>query len=197
MSMKLGFVACALALALPLAGCGGSDSTTSGTSSTSSSSSTGSSSSGGGDAQTPPEGEAGVKTWLAAGHYQKWHCESAEHVARDPSPHGVNRICSNDKLAANDGKAPYEQGSAGVKELWDKQGGKIIGYAVYLKKAADSGAGANWYWYEFNPTIDANNPVADGMGDSGNAKTICVGCHGAAGSDAKHFGHDYVYTQVK
>ena len=28
-------------------------------------------------------------------------------------------------------------------------------------------------------------------------EVICVSCHKAAGSDAAHSGHDYVYTQVR
>ena len=37
-----------------------------------------------------------------------------------------------------------------------------------------------WYW-----TQPAGMSVfADGMGDSGNPKTVCVGFHSAAGSDA-------------
>ena len=39
--------------------------------------------------------------------------------------------------------------------------------------------------------------VADGLGSAGTPLTICVGCHGAAGSDTAHPGHDMVYTQVK
>jgi hypothetical protein len=80
-----------------------------------------------------------------------------------------------------------------------------IGYAVYLKTEADSAGGANWYWYERLPPNsgvpqDANGVVADGLGSDGAAKTICVGCHAAAGSDAKHTpspeGRDEVYTPV-
>lgn len=154
-------------------------------------------SSGSGDAQTPPQGETAVKAWLAKGDYQTWHCEAQEHDARTPSPHGVNRICSNDVLAA--AAPPFPQGSAAVKELWDAAGGSIIGYAVYLKLSADSAGGANWYWYEDNPTLNPpGGVVADGKGDSGNAKSVCVSCHVAAGSDADHMGAgDFVYTQVK
>ena len=67
-----------------------------------------------------------------------------------------------------------------------------VGYAVYLKTAADSAGGANWYWYERVPLSgaaphDANGVVADGMGSAGtSAMQICVGCHGPAGSDAAH-----------
>jgi hypothetical protein len=70
---------------------------------------------------------------------------------------------------------------------------------VYLKLSADSAGGANWYWYEDNPTLNpAGGVVADGKGDAGNPKTVCVGCHVAAASDAAHPGAgDFVYTQVK
>ena len=73
------------------------------------------------------------------------------------------------------------------------------------KTAADSAKGANWYWYERVPLDskvphDANGVVADGMGNSGTPLTICVDCHGGAGSDAKHTpsagGRDQVYTPV-
>jgi hypothetical protein len=46
----------------------------------------------------------------------------------------------------------------------------------------------------------ATGLVADGLGDGGPAKDICVSCHGAAGSDAPHTpsvgGRDQVYTPV-
>jgi hypothetical protein len=51
-----------------------------------------------------------------------------------------------------------------------------LGYAVYLKTDADSAGGDNWYWYE----RIGEDVVADGMGDSGTAKSICVGCHASS-----------------
>ena len=171
----------------------GSDGTTTG----------GSTSTGGGmlatDAQTPPQGGVQpMKDWLAKGDYKTWHCEAAEHASKDPSPHGWNRICSNDKLAGAGAMGNFPVGSAGVKELWDKMGGKVIGYAVYVKTQADSAAGANWYWYEDNPTIPApTGPiVADGYGDAGQAKSICVGCHSHASSMFAATARDFVFTQV-
>jgi hypothetical protein len=151
------------------------------------------------DAQTPPQGGvATMKTWLATGDYKMWHCEAAEHASKDPSPHGVNRICSNDKLAGAGASGNFPVGSAGVKELWDKMGGAVIGYAVYVKTEADSAAGANWYWYEDNPMIAApvGPIVADGFGDSGQANTICVGCHSHADSMFAATARDFVFTQV-
>jgi hypothetical protein len=193
----------ALGLATALAGCGNGSSSTGGGGNGTTTTGTLTS-----DAQTPPQGETAVKAWLAMGSYKQWHCEPAEHLARAPSPHGVNRICSNNKLAAASGP-PFPQGSAAVKEIWSMSdggaadggmvGGAIIGYAVYLKTSADSASGANWYWYEDDPAFEMPGMVvADGMGGSGPPKSICVGCHTLAGSDTMHTGPgDFVYTQVK
>ncbi|HEU4536355.1 MAG TPA: hypothetical protein VFS00_19660, partial [Polyangiaceae bacterium] len=58
--------------------------------------------------------------------------------------------------------------------------------------------GANWYWYERLP--EPQGVVADGLGNAGGAKDICVSCHVAAGADAEHTptpgGRDQVYTPV-
>jgi hypothetical protein len=157
--------------------------------------------------QTPPMGADKVEAWLAKGAYLKWHCESAPHMFRAPSPHGFNRICSNDLLADKaKGTGDWPKGAAAVKELYAAADDKDpVGYAVYLKTEADSADGANWYWYERVPLDhpaphDAAGVVADGMGDDGPAKAICVGCHVAAGSDPVHTpsagGRDQVYTPV-
>ncbi len=157
----------------------------------------------GGDAQNPPMGRAAVEAWLSANHYKSWRCESAPHAARSPSPHGINRICSNNLLSQH-GAGEYPVGSAAVKELLDASN-NIIGYAVYRHTRAGT-TGDTWYWYERIPAStptsqvphDGNGIVADGMGGgTGPEETICVGCHQGAGSDAAHSGHDFVYTQVK
>jgi len=51
--------------------------------------------------QTPPMGAAAVQQWLSQGDYKGWNCEPDVHEARSPSPHGFNRICSNDLIANN------------------------------------------------------------------------------------------------
>ena len=151
-----------------------------------------------GDDQTPPTGRAAVEAWISEGHYLAWACEADMHASRSPSPHGFNRICSNDLISANaSGTAPWPQGAAAVKELFaDASATTPNGYAVYLKQASDSANGANWYWYE---RIDAN-VIADGTGASGAARSICVGCHVGAGIDAEHTptpgARDQVYTPV-
>lgn len=127
-------------------------------------------------------------------------CEPASHEARSPSPHGKNRICSNTLLSGN-GAGEYPVNAASVKELFADDGTTIVGYAVARHTSAGA-ADTAWYWYERVPADhpaphDANGVVADGPGDMGPAKTICVGCHTAAGSDAQHSGHDFVYTQVR
>jgi hypothetical protein len=152
-------------------------------------------------------GAKAIETWLSGGKYKDWQCESDVHESRSPSPHGFNRICSNDVLSAkatDDGDWP--KGAAAVKELFaSADDAKPVGYAVYLKTNTESAGGDNWYWYERVPNDSAaphddNGVVADGLGNSGPAKSICVGCHAAAGSDMAHTpttgGRDQVYTPV-
>lgn len=160
------------------------------------------------DSQTPPQGVAAIEAWLEAGDYKSWSCEPSVHPSRAPSPHGFNRICSNDLISTRvAGSDDWPAGAAAVKELYaSASASSPAGYAVYLKTSADSAGGANWYWYERVP-IDSSAPhdgqgiVADGMGDSGPEKTICVGCHVAAGADEAHTptegARDQVYTPVQ
>lgn len=144
-----------------------------------------------GDVQTPATGPAAdIDAWIAKGDYKTWHCETAAHTARSPSPHGGNRICSNDLLSAHT-TGEYPVGAASVKELYDAANTTIVGYAMARKMSA--GGGDSWYWYEVNSGV-----VANGLGKTGTpAGNICVGCHSATGKDAMHSGHDLVYTQVK
>jgi hypothetical protein len=159
------------------------------------------------DDQTPPMGRAEIEDWLASGVFKSWAAEPAIHPSRSPSPHGFNRIWSNDLIAANaTGNKAWPMGAAAVKVLYPSMTDETpIGYAVYLKLADDSDGGSNWYWYERVPLNhpaphDANGVVADGTGGSGPALDICVGCHNAAGADAAHTpsigGRDQVYTPV-
>lgn len=162
------------------------------------------------DPELPPTtGFEDVEAWLGKGYYKAWHCEGGPHDARSPSPHGINRICNNAKLTGFTSKSEYPVGAAAVKELYNADGGTIIGYAVEVHTSAGTDT-SNWYWYERNPTLGAPAKngsaglVADGVGPSeGTAGTgteqICTGCHRAAGSDAAHDtndSHDFVYTHV-
>lgn len=159
-----------------------------------------------GDAQTPPStGASDIEAWLAKGDYKSWACETVDHPQIKVSPHGQNRVCSNSLTAGFNGTVDDERpiGSAAVKELYDDDS-KLVGYATSLKVANKSSGGGGWYWYERVPLDSAaphddNGVVADGLGDAGPAKSICVGCHAAAGSDVMHAvtgSSDYVYLQA-
>jgi hypothetical protein len=139
-----------------------------------------------------------MDAWLATGAYQHWHCETAVHAARSPSPHGYNRICSNDALSADaQGTGNWPAGAAAVKELYGSLTASAPnGHAVYLKTQSDSAAGANWYWYERT----SGGVSASGFGNEGTAKSLCVGCHMAAGTNEANTpsagARDFVFTPV-
>ncbi len=129
----------------------------------------------------PPQGADAMLAWITNGYYLEWNCEAEPHAARPSSPHGRNRICSNDLLSTNEAEL-YPIGAAGVKEIYADD--SIAGYAVYLKTTDEAG-GASWYWYE----ILNSGVIADGIGDAGIEKNVCVGCHVKAEKDM-------VFTQV-
>lgn len=137
-----------------------------------------------GDAQTPPSGEVALDAWLATGMYKAWACESGPMAARPNGAHGRNRVCSNMLVQKNSG-GEYAVGAASVKELFNSNN-EPIGFAVSRHIKAGSTADS-WYWYEKS----GGRALADGVGAG-----ICDGCHSAAGRDASHQGHDYVYLQV-
>lgn len=138
-------------------------------------------------AQLPPQGRDALEAWLAAGYYRAWRCEPAEHAARSGSAHLANRICSNDLLAASNGVGVFPAGVASVKELYDRVGGTLVGYAVAVKLQADSRNGAGWYWYE----RVRSSVYADGAGVS-----LCTGCHSTASSAFAPDSRDFVFTRV-
>src|SRR4051794_4091389 len=83
-----------------------------------------------GDAQTPPiSSGSDVEAWLRTNQYQAWKCEDAPHPQMKVSPHGHNRICSNDLIANFVGTGERPKGSAAVKELYDDSD-ELVGYAV-------------------------------------------------------------------
>ncbi len=157
-----------------------------------------------GTPETPPTYGPDVEAWLKTGAYKKWHCEPSVHGARSPSPHGFDRVCSNDLVnptATNADAGPWPTGAAEVKELYtsiDPDGGPL-GYAVSLKVAPDAGgdAGANWYWYERQTDQSIE---ADGFGVANSPEyTICVACHvfaGTAGYVPSVGSRDFIYTPV-
>ncbi len=148
--------------------------------------------------QLPPMGRATLLPWLMANSYAGWHCEAMGVPGRTivgvGSPHGRNRICTNDVLfnAAAAGMGVFPEGSAAVKEL-QNAAGMIIGYAVERRVNAMAG-GAGWYYYEKVPAgtmlptpnpVEADGTVADGLGNAmgTNAMAVCTGCHSGAPRD--------------
>lgn len=161
----------------------------------------------GSEAQPPTTGRAAVRAWLAAGAWRRWRCEASAHPAMGLSPHGYDRICNNGVLAGAPAGAPWPVGASSVKELHDPANpDQVVGYAVYLK-VREGTDGSNWFWFEtvrpgfvLNPPVptDPDGTVAEGFGDRGAARTICVDCHarsGANDSGVVGFG-DFVYTRV-
>lgn len=142
-----------------------------------------------GDDQIPATGSPeAVRAWLEKKLYTKWACEPSAHPRRPGSGHSANRICSNAALSAH-GTGEFPVGAASVKELYDSSGAPS-GYAMAVKQ--DQGGGEAWYWYE----LIGESVVANGRGDSGSAKSICVSCHAGAGQGGQS-GHDQVFTQVR
>jgi hypothetical protein len=119
----------------------------------------------------------------------------------------MNRICNNEVLANASAGAPWPVGAASVKELHDAAAPeRVVGYAIYLK-AREGSDGANWYWFEYVlPTValdppaprEADGTVAEGFGDRGSARNVCVGCHQHSGSnEAGVMGYgDFVFTRL-
>jgi hypothetical protein len=151
--------------------------------------------------QTPPQEKVAMAAWLSKGDYKSWQCEQAVSTARSMSPHGFNRVCSNDVISrhAADG-APWPAGAAAVKEFYASATASTPnGYAVYLKTQADSAQGANWYFYARVPAEDGS--LSDSVPVDGLGAGPCVSCHSAAGSDAEHrpspSARDFVYKIVE
>ncbi len=117
-----------------------------------------------------------VAAWIEDKSYLTWSCEPEPHAARGTSEHGINRICSNDTLAASaDGFLP-PVGSASVKELYDEAGTTIIGYAAAVR-TSEGNSGDSWYWYERGERKHAGE---EGGAESGMGLGECVSCHTAA-----------------
>ena len=142
-------------------------------------------------AQTPAVGEAETAAWLETGSFRNWTCEPEVHRARSPSPHGFNRICSNDVISRNaSGSGEWPVGAAAVKQIYDRLTDTTpSGYAVYLKLDPESRGGKNWYWWE---KLSGRKTI------SGVGRSECIGCHGDAGSTdmALPGARDLVFTPV-
>ncbi len=131
--------------------------------------------------QTPPEGDAALKEWLAAGHHEDWACQPDITDGSPSSVHGRKRVCFNDALADTPTDIAYPIGAAAVKEIYDDEDVRT-GTTVLLKvKARDEAA--SWYWYERSGDF-----VLTDSRDS----IVCSGCHASARDEG---GHEYVYNR--
>ena len=124
-------------------------------------------------------------SYLRAGSYKNLAAkESGRHPTRGPHTKvgWPVRVFLGPKLDASlkAGNASHPTGSAAVKEMYDASG-KLQGWAVMVKTAADSGGGKGWFWYEVTSTTDGSKPVA-----AGNGVPLCFGCH--------FTGRDFVLT---
>lgn len=120
----------------------------------------------------PPTDGAALLKWLQAGSYKQWPKESGPH--RSMGPHQglvVTHLnpALDKSMAAK--AAAHPKGSAAVKEFQDS-GGKLSGWAVSVKTAADSDGGKGWYWYEILGPAAGGNVVAQA-----NGMPLCSGCH--------------------
>lgn len=120
----------------------------------------------------PPVEHAPLLKWLQAGSYRSWPKESGPH--RSMGPHdGLVLTYLNpmlDKSMAAKASA-HPEGSAAVKEFQDSAG-KLTGWAVSVKTAADSDAGKGWFWYEVVGIAGVGKVVAQA-----NGVPLCSACH--------------------
>lgn len=115
-------------------------------------------------------------SYLQAGSYNGLAAkESGSHPTRGPHTKfgWPVRVFLGPKLDASlkAGNTSHPAGSAAVKEMYDGSG-KLQGWAVMVKTAADSAGGKGWFWYEVTSTTDGSKPVA-----AGNGVPLCFGCH--------------------
>jgi hypothetical protein len=119
----------------------------------------------------PPTDSAALLKWLQAESYKVWSKESAPH--RSMGPHQTLVVTylnpALDKSMTAKSTA-HPVGSAAVKELLDTAG-KLNGWAVSVKTAANSDGGKGWYWYEIL-SAPSGNVVAQA-----NGVALCTGCH--------------------
>jgi hypothetical protein len=120
----------------------------------------------------PPAEPAALLKWLQAGSYRQWPKESGPHRSMGPHQGLVVTFLNpalDQSMAAK--AAAHPKGSAAVKELQDSSG-KLTGWAVSLKTAADSDGGKGWYWYEILGTAPGGNVTAQA-----NGVPLCSACH--------------------
>ena len=116
-----------------------------------------------GAADTAPTDAEALNRFLQAGGYKNWAKESQPQQARAGAhPGGRIRAWLSPALAKSlaEGAKSHPAGSATVKEMFDASG-KLRGWSVGVKTAADSAGGKNWFWYEVESTDPAGNVALD------------------------------------
>jgi len=126
----------------------------------------------------PPTDGAALLKWLQSGAYKAWPKESAAHRSMGSHKVLVQTYMNPTVDKSLEAKSKeHPRGSAAVKELLDATG-KLSGWAVAVKTAAQGDGAKGWYWYEILGTTLSNNVVANGQG-----VPLCIECH-ARGRDA-------------
>jgi hypothetical protein len=135
--------------------------------------------------RVPVDDSQAVSDWVAGRAYLAWDCQMVVHEPPPPSVHGRARVCANGPAAGHTA-GEFPVGAAHVKELYAADDTLLgVTLAVHTRPGDRGDA---WFWFEQGPT----GITADGW--FGDAVAPCISCHEAAGSDADHPGHDFVYT---
>ncbi|MFO0556514.1 MAG: hypothetical protein U0269_00715 [Polyangiales bacterium] len=153
--------------------------------------------------QTPPQGKVALVPWIAEGHYLRWDCQTSAHPSPMFSGHTNTRVCLNTLWINTLPSQVFPVGAAAVKELWNSTRTAIVGFSVMVKVGPGNTA-ADWYWYQRVPAdfvpppmlpepIQPDGTLADRVGTSGNALTICASCHSTAGEPMRP-GHHFGFT---
>jgi len=137
--------------------------------------------------EVPTEGST-LLAWLRDGRYRSTSFATESQVHASAGPHGGNVRTYVTRsvvqgLTATPPLAELAECSATVKELYGSGRTAVTGWAVAVKTAPTSAAGASWYWYELLRDETGAKPVADGKN-----VPLCVGCHSG--------GKDYVLTPL-
>lgn len=127
-----------------------------------------------GAADTAPTDAEALNRFLQSGGYKDWQKESQPQQGRSGAHSGGKiRAWLSPALAKSlaEGAKSHPAGSTTVKEIFDASG-KLRGWSVGVKTAADSAGGRNWFWYEVESTAPGARPAYVGL----NAQP-CSACH--------------------
>ena len=126
----------------------------------------------------PPTDGAALLKWLQSGAYKAWPKESAAHRSMGEHKTLVQTYLNPTVDKSLEAKSKeHPRGSAAVKELMDPAG-KLSGWAVSVKTAAQGDGGKGWFWYEIRGTTPGSGVVANAQ-----AVPLCLECH-VKGRDA-------------